>query len=236
MPQISSANPTSNCLLARLSLEDMKLVRPYLEAISLPLRQKLEVRNRRIDHVYFPESGFASVVATGHGDSSIEVALIGREGMTGLAVLMGTDRSPNDTFIQYAGAGLRIPVGNFHRAIERSPSLHKLLLRYGHAFVVQASHTALANARSNLEGRLSRWLLMAHDRIEGDELSLTHEFLSVMLGVRRPGVTVALKFLVQHGLIKTVRGVITILDRKGMERSANGAYGVPEAEFLRLFG
>ncbi len=237
MPQEpSAANPSSNRLLARLTGDDMGLIGPHLEPVNLPIRYKMEVRNRRIDYAYFPESGFASVVATGHGDKSIEVALIGREGMTGLAVLMGTDRTPNDTFIQLAGHGLRIRIENLRRVMERSPGLHRRFLRYGHAFVIQASYTALANARSKMEERLCRWILMAHDRADDDTLPLTHEFLGLMLGVRRPGVTIALQALVKSGLIKTHRAFITVLDRKGLEKTANGAYGVPEAEFHRLFG
>jgi CRP-like cAMP-binding protein len=156
--------------------------------------------------------------------------------MTGLAVLMGTDRTPNDIFMQLGGTGFRITAENLRQAMDRSPRLHRQLLRYGHAFVIQASSTALANARGNIEERLSRWILMAHDRIDGDELPLTHEFLGLMLGVRRPGVTVALNCLVKVALIKTGRGIISILDRKGLEKIAKGAYGVPEAEFHRLFG
>src|SRR5258706_311538 len=127
----SAANPSSNRLLARLTGDDMGLIGPHLEPVNLPIRYKMEVRNRRIDYAYFPESGFASVVATGHGDKSIEVALIGREGMTGLAVLMGTDRTPNDTFIQLAGHGLRIRIENLRRVMERSPGLHRRFLHYG---------------------------------------------------------------------------------------------------------
>jgi CRP-like cAMP-binding protein len=110
------------------------------------------------------------------------------------------------------------------------------MLRYGHAFVVQTGHTAMANGRSKVEERLARWLVMAHDRLDGDELPLTHEFLAIMLGVRRPGVTVALNLLEKDGLIDANRGVISIIDRKGLEEKSNGAYGVPEAEFRRLFG
>ena len=113
--------------------------------------------------------------------------------------------------------------------------MHGLLLQFAHAFIVQAAYTALANARSKLEERLARWLLMAHDRADGDEIPLTHEILALMLGVRRPGVTLALSILVRQGLIRTSRGFIFITDRRGLEKSSNGAYGVPEAEFHRLF-
>ena len=236
MPETPQFGKSSNRLLSRLSREDFGLLAPHLEATNLPLRHRLEIRNRRIEYVYFLESGFASVVANGSKDRSIEVGLIGREGMTGLAVLMGTDRTPYDTYIQLGGRGWRVKVDDFSRAIKQNPTLHGLLLQFGHAFVVQAAYTALANARSKLEERLARWLLMAHDRADGDQIPLTHEFLALMLGVRRPGVTLALSFLVKQGLIGTSRGFISITDRRGLEKSSNGAYGEPEAEFQRLFG
>jgi CRP-like cAMP-binding protein len=224
-----------NRLLSRLSASDFALLEPRLTRVDLPLRKRLETRNKPIDHVYFPESGFASVVANGQGDRGVEVGLIGREGMTGLAVVMGTDRAQQETFMQNAGSGWRIAAGELRRAIEQSRILHHVFLLYGHAFVLQATYTAMANARSKLEERLARWLLMAQDRVDGNRLSLTHEFLSLMLGVRRPGVTVAINLLEKAGLIQANRGVIAIIDRKGLERISNGAYGVPEAEFNRLF-
>jgi len=236
MPETPQFGTSSNRLLSRLSREHFGLLAQHLEATDLPNRYRLEIRNRRIEYVYFLESGFASVVANGNKDRSIEVGLIGREGMTGLAVLMGTDRAPYDTYIQLGGMGWRVKVDDFSRAIKQNPTMHAVLLQFGHAFVVQAAYTALANARSKLEERLARWLLMAHDRADGDEIPLTHEFLALMLGVRRPGVTLALSFLVRQGLIGTSRGFIAITDRRGLEKSSNGAYGVPEAEFQRLFG
>ncbi len=236
MPETPQFGTSSNRLLSRLSREHFGLLAQHLEATDLPNRYRLEIRNRRIEYVYFLESGFASVVANGNKDRSIEVGLIGREGMTGLAVLMGTDRAPYDTYIQLGGKGWRVKVDDFSRATKQNPTMHAVLLQFGHAFVVQAAYTALANARSKLEERLARWLLMAHDRADGDEIPLTHEFLALMLGVRRPGVTLALSFLVRQGLIGTSRGFIAITDRRGLEKSSNGAYGVPEAEFQRLFG
>jgi CRP-like cAMP-binding protein len=227
---------TSNRILSRLSASDSALLEPYLTRIDLPVRKRLEGSGKPIEYVYFPESGFASVVADGHGDRGIEVGLIGREGMTGMAVVMGTDRTPNETFMQHAGAGRRIATANLRRAIELSRTLHQAFLLYAHAFLTQASYTAMANGRSKIEERLARWLLMAQDRVSGNRLNLTHEFLSLMLGVRRPGVTVAISLLQKAELIKASRGVIAIIDREGLERISNGAYGMPEAEFNRLFG
>jgi CRP-like cAMP-binding protein len=226
---------TSNRILSRLSAEDFALLAPHLKQINLPLRKQLEIRNKRIEHVYFPESGFASVVANGTGHS-IEVGLIGREGMTGLAVVMGADKTPHDTFVQSPGAGLRIAAQKLRQALAKGPTLQRSCLLYAHAFGLQTAYTAIANGRSKIEERLARWLLMARDRVDTDDLTLTHEFLSLMLGVRRPGVTGAMHLLVTQGLIKAHRGIISIVDRKGLEKTSNGAYGVPEAEFQRLFG
>ena len=168
--------------------------------------------------------------------SMFEVGLIGREGMSGLSVLLGTDRSPNDTIFQHVGVGLRITAVELRKAMLKSAPLRRQLQLYVHSFLIQVTQTARANARNKIEERLARWLLMAHDRLGTDELTITHEFLSVMLGVRRPGVTVALSLLEKSGLISTDRGVISVLDRTGLKRAANGAYGVAEAEYNRVFG
>jgi CRP-like cAMP-binding protein len=226
----------TNHLLSRLSPEDFLLLQPNLKRVDLPLRKQLEQPNRAIDQIYFPESGFASVVADSSDDRSIEVGLIGFEGMTGLAVLMGTDRTPHRTFVQSPGEGLRISAGSLRRAIEHSRSLHRTLLLFAHAFALQVTNTAMANGRSKIEQRLARWLLMAQDRIGKDEVSLTHELLSLMLGVRRPGVTVALKLLEEAGVVRARRGVISITDRRGLERLADRTYGVAEAEYRRMLG
>src|SRR5262249_4175929 len=163
------------------------------------------------------------------------IAMVGWEGMTGLPVVLGAERTSHETFMQVEGEGQSIAADNLRHAMEQSSSLSAFLLRYAHVFSIQVEHTALANAQGKIEERLSRWLLMAHDRIDGDKLLLTHELLAVMLGVRRAGVTTALHELESKGLISTARGSLTVLDRDGLEESANGLYGVPEAEFDRLF-
>jgi CRP-like cAMP-binding protein len=235
MPEKPSTARSANRLLSRLSPEEFGLLQPYLEAVDLPVRKQLESRNKPIEAVYFLEHGFASVVANGTG-RSIEVGIIGPEGMTGLSVIMGTDRSPHETYMQVGGDGQRLSSAKLGQAVQESPALHRHLLRYGHAFVVQTAQTALANGRSKIEERLARWLLMANDRLDGDEVPLTHEFLSVMLGVRRPGVTTALDLLEKEGFVQAKRRAVVIIDRKGLRKITNGAYGAPEAEFKRLFG
>jgi CRP-like cAMP-binding protein len=235
-PSAAGEYISRNGILARLSRKDFGLLKPHLVAVRLGFRRRLETRNRRIDTVYFLESGLASVVAADITGQGIEVGIIGREGMTGVAVLMGGDRSPFDTFMQISGSGHCITTTHLRQCIERSDSLLRLLLRYGYGFGIQVAHTAVANGRHTVEERLARWLLMAHDRMDGEQIALTHELLALMLGVRRPGVTVALHSLEQDGLIRARRGVISILDRKGLVERSNGSYGAAEAEFRRLFG
>ena len=215
---------SSNRILSRLSRQDFALLEPHLEAVDLPVRKSLEARKKRIDQVYFIESGFASVVANGTSKPSIEVGIIGREGMTGLAIVLGHDRAQHETYIQVAGTGLRISAAKLREADERSMTLHRAMLRYAHAFLLQTTTTALANGRSKIEERLARWLLMADDRVDGDELPLTHEFLGMMLGTHRPGVTIAVQALEKAGLITARRSHITILDRKALEKRSNGTY------------
>jgi CRP-like cAMP-binding protein len=228
MPKNPSRRGIENRILSRLSRADFALLKPYLVPVDLPVLARLETANKRIDSIYFIERGFASVVADGSDEGGIEVGIIGREGMTGLAVVMGNHRAPHDTYIQAAGAGQRISAAKLRWAMDQSVPLHRLLLRYAHAFHIQTTHTALANGRSKNAERLARWLLMADDRIDGSELPLTHKLLSIMLGLHRPGVTVAVRALENAGLIRTNRGAITILDRRELERMSNGTYLPPE--------
>jgi CRP-like cAMP-binding protein len=233
---LSEDPSTSNRLLAFLAPADRALLDPHLEAVDLPLRRFLEHRHREIEHIYFLDHGIASVVANANSAHPVEVGLIGWEGVTGLATIMATDQSPHDVYMQLAGAGRRLGVEAFRDAMAQSASLRQCLLNYAHVFSVQVAQTALANGRCKIEARLARWLLMAQDRIAGDELSLTHEFLAMMLGVRRPGVTVAINALESAGLIQNRRGAIVFIDRTGLEEAADGAYGVAETEMRRLFG
>lgn len=223
-----------NRLLANLSPADQIQLRPHLDLIDMPVRESMEEPNKPIGHAYFMEAGIASVVAVGKTGSRIEIGVIGREGMTGVAVVMGSDRSPHSTYMQVGGRAQRISAADLIAAMEGSTTLRGSLLKFAQAFMVQTAHTAVANGRASVEQRLARWLLMAHDRLDGDELPLTHEFISLMLGVRRAGVTVALHALSQQALIHQARGTIHIVDREGLELVAGPYYGVPEAELQRL--
>jgi CRP-like cAMP-binding protein len=196
----------------------------------------MERPNRRIDTVYFMEAGIASVVAVQADDTQVEVGLIGSEGMTGSAVVLGGDQSPLSTYIQVAGEAQLIKADELRKAMRASDSLKSLLLKYVQVFMVQTTHTAISNARSHIDRRLARWILMAHDRTGDKTLPLTHEFLSLMLSVRRPGVTEALQSLRQQQLIENGRNKIIVLNRNGIEKLAGPSYGVPEKEYRRLIG
>lgn len=225
----SSSTSLRNRLLASLSSAEYALLKPDLESVALAVRQILEAPNTPITHSYFIESGLASIVAR-NSHKRLEVGLIGCEGMTGLPIVLGSDRSPHETFIQVAGEGKRIAADKLRAAMQKSRSLERAFLKCAHEFMNQTANTALSNGTATLEERLARWLLMANDRLEGNEIPLTHEFLSLMLGVRRAGVTVALNYLEQRGIIQLARGDIIILDREGLTASANGNYHQPEAQ------
>jgi len=193
----------------------------------------LEKANQPIGEVCFPHTAVASVVAA-QGDLQVEIGLIGCEGMTGTPLVLGTDRPADATFIQIAGQGLRMPASDLRAAMDHSTTMRAMFMKYVQVLVVQTAHTAIANSVGKLHERLARWLLMAHDRVETDKLVLTHEFLSIMLAVRRAGVTEAVGKLEEKELITCSRGVVTILNRKGLEKTAGTFYGTPEREYRRL--
>jgi CRP-like cAMP-binding protein len=229
-------SPPRNQLLSAMSVADLALLRPHLKPIEMAVFKEMERPNRPIDTVYFMEAGIASVVAVQPDETKVEVGLIGREGMSGIAVVLGGEQSPHSTYIQVAGEGLRMPAKELRKAMDASGSLRNLLLKFAQVFMVQTAHTAIANARSHIDQRLARWILMAHDRIGATTIPLTHEFLSLMLGVRRAGVTEALQNLKRQKLIDNGRSQIVMLERKGIERLAGSSYGVPEKEYRRLIG
>ena len=216
-----------------LSAADLGLLEPHLVAVSMKLRDRFEIPNKPIETILFPNVGIASVVAIQNG-TEVEIGLIGCEGMSGAAIILGNQRSVNATYVQVAGEGRQISTQRLREAMDQSRSLHGLFLRYVQVFMTQTAHTAIANARAKLSERLARWLLMADDRIAGNRLALTHEFLSLMLAVRRAGVTEAVNDLESKGLIAAARGEIVLLNRKGLEKIAGGFYGAPETEYRQL--
>lgn len=219
-----------------MSLPDLALVQPHLTVLAVAVRHEIERPNRRIESVYFMDAGIASVVAVQADETQVEVGLVGPEGMTGTAVVLGGDQSPHSTYIQVAGEAQWIKADQLRKAMKASDSLRALLLKYVQTFMVQTTHTAIANARAHIDRRLARWILMAQDRTGSKTLPLTHEFLALMLGVRRPGVTETLQSLKQQKLIDTGRNKITVLSRNGIEKLAGSTYGVPEKEYRRLIG
>jgi CRP-like cAMP-binding protein len=225
-----------NRLINAMSEPAFERFRPHLTPIELPVRCVLVEANERPDHIYFLESGLGSVVASSDDQESVEVGHIGFEGMSGAHLLLQTDTTPTRTFMQVAGNGLRIGVDEFLDIVERDVATKTLFLRYVHCSELQLAHSALANARYNVNERLARWLLMCDDRLDGGNLALTHEFLALMLGVRRSGVTNEIHILEGIKAIRATRGNIRILDRAKLLEIASGSYGIPEGEYNRLIG
>ena len=226
-----------NRLLAALTPGDLARLRPHLEPVALSLGEAPTEPGRPITHVLFPEVGIVSMLAVAPDKRyRIEAGMVGREGMVGLPVVLGTGAELHETLVQADMQGWRLSSDVLRRAMADSPALHGVLLRYVQAFMAQTAHTLLANSAHRMDARLARWLLMTRDRLDGDDLPLTQPFLSNMLGANRPGITLAVRSLGAAGLIRHVRGRITVLDRVGLETAAGGSYGVPEAEYAGLFG
>jgi CRP-like cAMP-binding protein len=224
-----------NRLIRLMDRDAQASLEPLCEPIQLALRETIHESGGPIEYVYFPEGGLHSIIAVG-GSHQIEVAHVGREGMTGLPVLSGVFWSTCRVIVQASGPSLRISADRFYRFLEDCPSAKGLMLRYQEAFSTQLAQTALANGIFNLEQRLARWMLMCYDRLDTDTLEITHEFISTMLGVRRAGVTSALHVLEGNQLIRSVRGLVTLRDRAGLERVAGHSYGIAEAAYDRLLG
>lgn len=227
--------PISNRLLTGLAPEDLEALRAQLEPVPLPHKQPLSHPGAPIEHVYFLEEGMVSLVQPVQG-GMVEVGIIGKEGFFGVPVLLGANTSPLEAMVQIPGSALKIQAGAFREEAGRSAALSGLLLRYAQALHVQVSVTAACNGRHPLSERLARWLLMARDRAISDELPLGHEFLSMMLGVRRAGVTVALGTLKTAGLIRNTHGQVTIIDRQALEAASCECYRLVRSEYERLFG
>lgn len=225
-----------NKLLAILKPADQAFLAPHLVPFSFKQKDEIERPNTLLTSVVFPESGLLSVVAKLPEARDIEVGIIGRDGMSGTGVVQFDEHSTFSTFVQIDGQGLRLDIKTLRVALAQSMSMTILLNRYARAFTIQIASTALANGRSKLEERLARWLVMCQDRIDSDRVDLTHEFLSVMLGVRRSGVTDALHILEGKGLVRSNRGEIIIKDREGLIILGDGAYGMAELEYQRIMG
>ena len=235
MPEIEQASLRNRLLQAIPSDEFTRFFQPVLKPVALNLRQRLQTTNRRIEQVCFPEAGVASLLTIGADRRQAEVAIIGREGMTGGSLILGIDRSHCDIIVQVEGRGHAISTEDYRQVLDSAPGAFGCMQRYLHALTVQSAHCGLASAHGKIDERLARWLLMVHDRMDGDAMSITHENMALMLGVRRAGVTIAIQQFETKGLVKAERGLVRIVDRLGLETCANAFYGLPEAEIKRLF-
>jgi CRP-like cAMP-binding protein len=215
--------------------EAFDLLQPSMQRVELPLRHELVAPNLPAQRVYFLESGLGSLVANSSDNESVEAGHIGYEGMAGAHVVLKIDMTPNGTFMQVEGAGIAVPTTALLSVLEQVPAANDLLLRYVHCCELQLAQSTLANARYNMHERLARWLLMCHDRLSTPVLPLTHEFLALMLGVRRSGVTNEIHVIEGIGAIKASRGAIKIINRKKLEDIAGGCYGMPESEYERFY-
>jgi CRP-like cAMP-binding protein len=232
----AASNAPQNRLLASLPPADFQMLEPHLEAVQLDYKRVLYQANHSIQHVYFFTTGVGSLVHTMRKGAASEVGTIGSEGFVGLPVLFGDDRAPNSVYVQVPGFGLRMKSEHFSGAIEQSKSLRQALLRYAHAFFNQVSQSVACAHHHSLEERCCRWLLMTYDRMGSDDFRLTHEFLAMMLGVRRAGVTIAANALQRAGLIRYTRGNVTILDAPGLKKRSCECYEISKREFDRLLG
>ena len=223
-----------NRLLATLSSDDFALIQPHLRAITMELRDNLFKAEQPISDVIFPEQGIASIVADTE-EGRFEVGMVGSEGLAGSSIVLGVDRSPHTCLVQAPGDAFAVGAAELQAAMDQSASLRTMLLRFVHIFLVQVSQTAYANAGYSIEERLARWLLMTHDRLESDVMPLTHEFLSIMLGTRRPGLTLAVQMLEGTEAIRATRGRITIRNRQRLEEIAGHSYGFAEREYSNVF-
>jgi CRP-like cAMP-binding protein len=227
---------SSNRLLASLSPADFGLLRPHLQRVQLKFKQTLYEADRPIKWVYFLEAGVASHVCELEDGHAAEIGAIGNEGVVGLPVVFGDTQGPTSNYMQVAGEGLRVKRDIFWQKMESSSTLRLAVLHYAHAYVNLIGQTAACAHFHSLEARCCRWLLMVHDRMQGDTFPLTQEFLAMMLGVRRAGVSVAAAALQRRALIHYTRGKMTILDYEGLRRGACECYEISKREFDRLLG
>ena len=229
-------NPHANRLLGLLAPRDYERLRPHLHRIPLEYRQSLYRAHKPIEFLYFIETGVGSLVNTMANGEASEVGTIGNEGVVGLPLLLGDDRAPTSVYVQVPGAGLKIKATAFNKELARSASMRTVMHHYAHAFFNQVAQSAACNQFHSIQQRCCRWMLMTHDRMQSDEFLLTQEFLAMMLGVQRTGVSAAAGGLKKAGLIRYSRGNVTILDRRGLERRSCECYGVSKKEFDRLLG
>lgn len=225
--------PLKNKVLTALSPETYERVSEHLEPITLEQGTVLHEMEERIDQVFFINNGLISLLSLLSDGSTIEIGIVGREGLSDTSALLGSDVSPHQSLVQIQGDALRMRIDAFKEELRRGGEFQALLLRYASLLIAQISQVAVCNTLHTIEERLARWLLLSALKLESDNLPLTQEFISHMLGVRRAGVTVAARTLQTAGLIKYNRGAITILDHEGLESASCECYENSKEEFLR---
>ena len=229
-----ASRPLRNDLLAALPAEDFERIAPHLEQAQMKLGHSIYEPGARQPHVYFPVRGIVSLVYVTSAGASAELAVIGSEGIIGIALFMGSESTPNRAIVQSAGNAYRLDAATLKEEFARVGSVHLQLLKYTQALMTQISQTAVCNRHHSVGQQLCRWLLLSLDRLAGDELKMTQELIANMLGVRRQGVTEAAGELERDGLIRYHRGTIVVLDRPGVEARACECYGVVRREYERL--
>jgi CRP-like cAMP-binding protein len=229
-----SINPKQNCLLAALSPAESKRLFPELELVPMPLGSVLYESGDRLQYVYFLIEGIVSLLYVMENGASAEIAVVGNEGLVGIALFMGGESTTNRAVIQSAGHAYRLEADVLKREFARGGTLQHVLLRYTQALITQMAQTAVCNRHHTVEQQLCRWLLLSLDRLPSNELTMTQELIANMLGVRREGVTDAAGKLQNAGLIRYSRGRITVLDRPGLERKVCECYAAVKREFDRL--
>jgi CRP-like cAMP-binding protein len=229
-------HPQQNHILASLPVEDYERLSPHLEAVELHHSQILYEAGGKIDYVYFPSNSMVSLISQLSDGSSVEIGVTGYEGMLGIYAVLGVDRTPHEAMVQIPGDALRVKTSVVVDEFKRGGALHDLLLRYLQMLLLQTSQIAACNRLHTIGERLARWLLMSHDRCVCDDLPFTHDFIAIMLGIRRAGVTEAAIILQTEEFIRYRRGHITILDRAGMEDYTCECYRIVRDEFDRLVG
>ena len=227
-------DPLSNQLLAALSEAERQRVFARLEQVDLPLGKVLYESGSTMSHVYFPCTAIVSLLYVMEDGASAEIAVVGNEGIVGVALFMGGESTPSRAVVQSAGTGFRLPGPVLKDEFHRAGNLMYLLLRYTQALITQMAQTAVCNRHHSLDQQLCRWLLLSLDRLRGHELVMTQELIANMLGVRREGVTEAALKLQKLDLIRYARGHITVLDRPGLELRTCECYGVVKKEYDRL--
>jgi CRP-like cAMP-binding protein len=227
---------TFNRILNSLPPEEYERLSAYLEPVEMPLGEVLYHSNEAVTHVYFPNRGTVSIICLLEDGKSVEAGMVGNEGMFGVSVFLGSVTAPLEAVVQLPGDALRMPSEVLREEFKRGGHLQDLLLRYTQAFIIQIAQTAACNRAHPIDGRLARWLLMCQDRAQSGELQLTHEFIAIMLGTRRAGVSEAAGKLQDEGVIRYKRGHVNVLNRQLLKDRSCECYEIVKREFNRLLG